>query len=833
MMKTSKKGYKKNSPDNKNPFNIIPSGNITMKGVPHPVMGVDNTGVVQMMMPGGEYNFPGSHVIEFPMPQGGGYRKQQGGPITLTSPIQGDTTMYQSDNVPRAVDKTQSYDPMDKATREWNAWIKANPVGSYLNPTPGITFEDWRRFSGYLPLEGQCTGPDCDHKNYGGGIKKYPGGGSVNYVPLDEQVVPGSARHKELMEQERQRQMFLQKQSRYQPMIDQFGQPSVLSVDQFKRKYPQASPDVPEGTSSIYSFQVDPSEGIIGTTPDPNIFSIAPHASSNLAYNFYPAPTDPGAVPEYDLFDPYSDIDMSLEPEPLYEEPKIPQTPKDPQETIKQKPGAWYQDAQGNWVQAPVMTTLAESGMPSLKKGGSKKFDMSKMFRDMAEKRKKDFGGPIVPQGMGTDDIIAKNRNMFTHYLSNNMLGHLAMEEADGLGMQMMHGNNQPGMDMAKCGGPHKGYMQGGGGIDNPTANMEYLKNKYYSDQGITDEQGNVYTSKDLYATQTGNTPAKTVFPNGNYVPPVRPSEGESSQMGYGSVLSNIPGWQGYNMFPMNFSPYYKMKGSGMNFAGIPNVNFDPSQVYLKDYQYKGRLFGQGPRKVSMTFSPFQEGVTGGIPTGVNTTGGTDTKKTPYDQPTRLSLKTRIQNFLQEQQAERERKRRMKNPEFETAVHPYWRMQVGGDVNKLPMTPISKIPQNIEMPAFPNMNTPQGDITLEWKRKMGINPQEAVGWGLTGINALSAFGENMDVQRNKQLMQERMNADALFQPVGAGAASRGTYDPNTGAFRPHAMTPVQFSGMNFGQVGSPMSFKQGGEYDLSQAEIDQILASGGSIEYID
>jgi hypothetical protein len=48
----------------------IPSNQITMQGVNYPVLGVDNTGYRQMMMPGGEYTFPGTSVTEYPMMYG-------------------------------------------------------------------------------------------------------------------------------------------------------------------------------------------------------------------------------------------------------------------------------------------------------------------------------------------------------------------------------------------------------------------------------------------------------------------------------------------------------------------------------------------------------------------------------------------------------------------------------------------------------------------------------------------------------------------------------------------------------------------------------------------
>ncbi len=63
----STQGYKANSPDVDNPFNIIPSGDITMDGVEFPVHGVDNLGNSSIMLPGNDYKFPGDMVFEKPM----------------------------------------------------------------------------------------------------------------------------------------------------------------------------------------------------------------------------------------------------------------------------------------------------------------------------------------------------------------------------------------------------------------------------------------------------------------------------------------------------------------------------------------------------------------------------------------------------------------------------------------------------------------------------------------------------------------------------------------------------------------------------------------------
>lgn len=68
----STEGYKRNSSDVNNPFNIIPSGNITMEDVDFPVLGIDNKGTKKLMRPGENYQFPGDMVFEIPMAQKGG-----------------------------------------------------------------------------------------------------------------------------------------------------------------------------------------------------------------------------------------------------------------------------------------------------------------------------------------------------------------------------------------------------------------------------------------------------------------------------------------------------------------------------------------------------------------------------------------------------------------------------------------------------------------------------------------------------------------------------------------------------------------------------------------
>ena len=79
----STKGYKRNSPDVNNPYNVIPSNQITMKGVDFPVMGIDNMGNQQIMYPEKDYTFPGNYVTEFPLKNMGNKRYQMGGTMSV------------------------------------------------------------------------------------------------------------------------------------------------------------------------------------------------------------------------------------------------------------------------------------------------------------------------------------------------------------------------------------------------------------------------------------------------------------------------------------------------------------------------------------------------------------------------------------------------------------------------------------------------------------------------------------------------------------------------------------------------------------------------------
>lgn len=66
----------------------IPGNQITMRGVPYPVLGIDDQGNEQMMFPGQDYLFPGNYVTEYPYMNGFGLNRppHKGAPAFIPFP---------------------------------------------------------------------------------------------------------------------------------------------------------------------------------------------------------------------------------------------------------------------------------------------------------------------------------------------------------------------------------------------------------------------------------------------------------------------------------------------------------------------------------------------------------------------------------------------------------------------------------------------------------------------------------------------------------------------------------------------------------------------------
>jgi hypothetical protein len=134
---------------------IIPSNIITMEGVDQPLIGVSDTGDVQYMEPGEDYEFDGEYVTEYPVAQGG-----KRVPITVSDPndprlkaYQDSLSLYNNMNQELKGKKIIGYDPADKkkSTIELIGTINGKP--SYKRVLKSLKeIPLWNKFGDIKPL---------------------------------------------------------------------------------------------------------------------------------------------------------------------------------------------------------------------------------------------------------------------------------------------------------------------------------------------------------------------------------------------------------------------------------------------------------------------------------------------------------------------------------------------------------------------------------------------------------------------------------------------------------------------------------------------------------
>ena len=113
-----------------------------------------------------------------------------------------------------------------------------------------------------------------------------------------------------------------------------------------------------------------------------------------------------------------------------------------------------------------------------------------------------------------------------------------------------------------------------------------------------------------------------------------------------------------------------------------------------------------------------------------------------------------------------------------------------------------------------------------------MEPVQQANGILAGTGKIANMLEMAQQHKQDEKLRRRFGADSVFQPTPYSQASRGDYDPNTGMFRPNMMVPTQFQG-GYGMGYGYGSYQSGGEYYMDDNDIQQILAQGREIEYID
>jgi hypothetical protein len=127
-------------------------------------------------------------------------------------------------------------------------------------------------------------------------------------------------------------------------------------------------------------------------------------------------------------------------------------------------------------------------------------------------------------------------------------------------------------------------------------------------------------------------------------------------------------------------------------------------------------------------------------------------------------------------------------------------------------------------------------IGIDSKRKRGmeVNPEEILNVANAGINSLSSF-----LEKRQDAKQEQSNFTADEVYAASSNKDRGdyvAYGQQTGMFRPDE-TGQQTSGrFAYGQYGGYMQeggYTEGDEVDMTEEELQEFLANGGQVEYLE
>jgi hypothetical protein len=133
------------------------------------------------------------------------------------------------------------------------------------------------------------------------------------------------------------------------------------------------------------------------------------------------------------------------------------------------------------------------------------------------------------------------------------------------------------------------------------------------------------------------------------------------------------------------------------------------------------------------------------------------------------------------------------------------------------------------------------DWSVTGRRRLGLDHTASAEGILYGLGIPSAFDKAAQAERMKEKMAENSAADVVMQGEAANRiGSKGRWMEGTGVMDPNNMQVIQQPGniyagesqTSFTKFGGP-KYNMGGEQYLTEDEITQVLANGGSVEYLD
>jgi len=445
--KVSTTGYKKDSPDKDNDYNIIPGNVITMAGVLHDVLGIDDAGMIKKMKPGGNYKFAGDNVLEIPMksnklkisdyPQEVQDRflafMQMGGGILLDQYQNGGT-------LPKA--QQGSTGGIRTIGRTVQASAEEQKLGRQFNfqNVPELTERSaWNKFLENVQKEYPANSDKAKSLNYGkpeDAKKKFnelATGYNTQSIPTWKQDYARISA----------------KDSKGNPVNKGFDAAKLTEEQYVKSR--QVTEGMMQNAQKFYGQQTDKDSWFGSETAQSYYPQITPVKQQYTAV--VPGQMDKVNAAAAGKFVPVEVTPYTIpgQPKPAsYSQAVAPITGYDQtgHATIDFKAIRPYAQADSvnmyfdkaiampELVQkfAPYLTPNASvPAIPTRKFGGDTKFSKSLIRNIVGELLTKKTSGNSAPQGMDTNSYIKDQKETFTKHLKQNSVSHMISEELEGV----------------------------------------------------------------------------------------------------------------------------------------------------------------------------------------------------------------------------------------------------------------------------------------------------------------------------------------------------------------------------------------------------------------
>lgn len=773
----------------------IPSEDITMKGVPYPVVGIDDLGYSQMMYPDGRYNFPGKYVTEYPQMAYGGTPKRG--------------QIY--DRLGR-LHSIKSYVPFAKNGGSNTNTMSYNNFKGRKGPFPQIQTEAEFFSPAYWNIESP----------YSNGSLKFGGFPTFSTFPTQPTK-------KEFGNYGRPNWPYFIAQmggtndnNVYKSTMQAMGTPDYMDTDIFAN-------DI-----DAYTGAVTPKVPIPGAGYQWPIAADAPIGPMNY--------TDPGTMnmggqPCYNCGGSYKKMKKAGGAADINQGPDF--------FTKKQN------DFLGFLRNTAFDATSEEMGSQFLmKKGGSKNW-----IQNAVNPAHKGYCTPMT-KSTCTPRRKAFAMTMKKHHGFHKQDGGEAMQEAKWQAIialveqgvtdpsEIANQLNQEGTyqtNPEEVQGYLEEYSQGEDSSDYMRKGGAYAADGIQTPSGLTYDQFAEYQDKYLQAH------------------PQSYSQGLNPQL----QSYNQPGYRGYGLFPANSNPFIKIKNKNYfngasqaptdfsNLAANPSIGFPVAdnaygnikQNYgrgflglgptrLKSIDYSWGMGNQSPTQGTPTQLPGKSGRLKGAyatnPAEIRQVGRTPEGTGFTNRPESLNILGRLAGkFKGNPYAGLYRQfggdstyvdpTLAFQPSFDPSQNPE---NLPGFTGYSPMsneTAVQAIGDNPEDQVDPQGFNASGKGRIKFGNRM--NPEDQVNWGIAGMNAVTGIFNAADNRKKQALLNKRFKPENFM--TSNQNRDRGDYTSNNGYFRPDQQSTGSFITGKYGG-----SYKEGGEYDLSDEEIADLKAKG-------